>query len=423
MSTSIIPNRTDITPKYSRENWLDKIAKKALLSQLKKINRGYLVIRDVDQRYCFGNLINPNGPVIQITVNNPRFYSAIVLGGSAAAGEAYFSSFWDCDDLTALIRLMLLNRGVIDDMDHRLSRIQAPVLRVLHWLNRNTHSGSQRNISAHYDLGNDFFKLFLDQNMMYSAAIYPRDNASLEEASIYKIDRICQKLQLNKNDHVLEIGTGWGGFALHAAKNYHCNVTTATISQEQFNLATQRVIEAGLEGQITVLLSDYRDLLGLYDKIVSIEMIEAVGHHYINTYFQKCSKLLKPDGVMLLQAITIADQQYLTALKDVDFIKRFIFPGCFIPSVTAIQNALTNHTDMRFYNLEDIGLHYAQTLRDWRLRFFENIKQVKDLGYKDDFVRLWEFYLCYCEGSFEERAISNVQLILVKPESKVNCPV
>jgi len=419
MSASILPNST--TPVFKQKiTWLDKLAKKALFSRLPNIARGYLMIRDEHETYCFGNNEDSTYPQVSINVKDSRFYSAIAFGGSVAAGEAYFYGHWDCDDITALVRLLLINRSMLDGMDNSFSCLQAPLLKGLHWLNRNTRAGSRRNISAHYDLGNEMFKLFLDSNMMYSSAIYPKKNSTLEESSRYKLDRICQKLQLSENDEVLEIGTGWGGFALHAAKNYGCKVTTTTISQEQFDLASERVLKAGLEDKITLLLADYRDLQGQYDKIVSIEMIEAIGHHYINDYFQQCSERLKPDGMMLIQAITIVDQQYKAALKEVDFIKRYIFPGCFIPSVTAMQNAITTSTDMRIFDLEDIGSHYARTLHDWRIRFFENIDAVKALGYSEAFIRLWEFYLCYCEGGFEERAISNVQLLMVKPENRVD---
>jgi len=418
MNTTIIPNTTQTQKR--KTFWLDSFAKKGLLKRLSKIEHGSLTIRDQKDIYSFGNQNDNSNPSVNITVRDPNFYSAIAFGGSVGAGEAYFSKFWDCNDLTSLVRLLLINRNVLDSMDDSLSRLQAPIFNIIHWLNRNTREGSRRNISAHYDLGNDMFELFLDNNMMYSSAIYPSSESSLEEASTYKLDRICQKLQLSRNDHVLEIGTGWGGFAIHAAKNYGCKVTTTTISKEQYELAKKRVESEGLQDKITLLLSDYRDLDGQFDKLVSIEMIEAIGHQYINAYFNKCSDLLKPDGMMLIQAITISDQRYKAALKEVDYIKRHIFPGCFIPSNTAMQNAITESTDMRIQGLEDIGLHYARTLRDWRTRFFANIEKVKALGYPDEFIRLWEFYLCYCEGGFQERATSNVQLLLVKPENRVS---
>ncbi|HWP88560.1 MAG TPA: cyclopropane-fatty-acyl-phospholipid synthase family protein, partial [Burkholderiales bacterium] len=299
-----------------------------------------------------------------------------------------------------------------------IARLTALLHKALHWTARNTHTGSRRNIAAHYDLGNDFFRVFLDPTMMYSSAVFERADMTLEEASVAKLDRICRKLDLKPTDNVLEIGTGWGGFALHAAKLYGCRVTTTTLSRNQFQLARQRVDEANLSAQITVLLEDYRDLTGSYDKLVSIEMIEAVGHHFYDTYFGQCSDLLKPDGLMLLQAITIADQRYDAARRSVDFIQRHIFPGSCIPSVTVMSDAIARLTDMKLFHLEDIGPHYATTLERWRDNLFANIAEVHALGYPTEFIRMWEFYLCYCEGGFIERAIGVVQMLLVKPGAR-----
>lgn len=416
MNQSIIPSLS--AKSDSHLFWLDRISKPGFLKRMASLESGYLIIIDGEQQYEFGSNVDSTAPSVQIIVKNPRFYSSLAFGGSVGAGESYMLGDWECDDLTGLVRLLLINRHVLDDMDGHLARLKAPIFKLFHWFNRNTRKGSRKNISAHYDLGNEMFELFLDKSMMYSSAIYPEKETTLEQASVYKIDRICQKLRLTDQDHVLEIGTGWGGFAIHAAKHYGCKVTTTTISKQQYEYACQRVKEQGLEDQITLLLEDYRDLDGQYDKLVSIEMIEAIGHHYINTYFEKCSQLLKPDGLMLLQAITIADQRYDEALKEVDFIKRFIFPGCFIPSNTAMQTAITKSTDMKISNLEDIGPHYARTLHDWRLRFFDKIEQVKQQGYPQEFINMWEFYLCYCEGGFEERVIGDVQLLLSKPESR-----
>lgn len=419
MSTTIIPKPT-LSKKQNQTSWLDKLAKNGVLKRLQNINQGLLTISDNGETYVFGKGTTSNVKPVEITVINSQFYSAIAFGGSVAAGESYVKGDWQCSDLTGLVRLLLINRDILDGMDSSLSRLQTPLFKLLHWLNRNTKEGSRRNISAHYDLGNAMFELFLDKNMMYSSAIYPQADSSLEEAADYKLHCICEKLQLREDDRVIEIGTGWGGFALYAATHYGCHVTTTTISKEQYELACKRVAEAGLQDKVTILLSDYRDLNGQFDKLVSIEMIEAIGHQYINTYFNKCSELLKPDGLMLIQAITIADQRYKQALKEVDFIKRYIFPGCFIPSNTAMQTAVTESTDMRLIDLHDIGPHYAKTLHDWRVRFFENIDAVKALGYSQEFIRLWEFYLCYCEGGFEERAISDVQLLLAKPDNRIN---
>ncbi|MEP2617567.1 MAG: cyclopropane-fatty-acyl-phospholipid synthase family protein, partial [Marinomonas sp.] len=296
------------------------------------------------------------------------------------------------------------------------SRIGA---KIVHRMNANTKKGSKDNISAHYDLGNDFFFLFLDPTMMYSSAIYPQQEASLEEAAVHKLDRICQKLQLTEADHLLEIGTGWGGMAIHAAKHYGCKVTTTTISKEQYEFAKERVEAEGLQDKITLLLKDYRDLEGQYDKLVSIEMIEAVGHEYYDSYFSKCSELLKPHGVMVIQAITIADQRYDYARRSVDFIQRYIFPGGCLPSNQVIAHKIASKTDMQIVGLEDITEHYAKTLADWRTRFHEARHHVLDMGFDDVFCRMWDFYLAYCEGGFKERAISTGQFVFAKPEHRL----
>jgi cyclopropane-fatty-acyl-phospholipid synthase len=313
---------------------------------------------------------------------------------------------------------MVRNQSLLDNIEGSLARLTTPIQHWLHRYNRNTQEGSRRNISAHYDLGNDFFKLMLDPTMMYSSGIFETSTSTLEQASIAKLERICQKLELNANDHLLEIGTGWGGFAIYAAQHYGCRITTTTISQQQYELAIERIEQAGLTDKITVLLSDYRDLQGQYDKLVSIEMIEAVGHQFYDTYFGQCSRLLKPNGMMLLQAITITDQRYAAAVKSVDFIQRYIFPGSCIPSVTSMLDSLTRATDFRLFNLEDIGPHYATTLARWRDNFFAHITEVRKLGYPQAFIRMWEFYLCYCEGGFEERALGDVHMLLVKPSNR-----
>jgi cyclopropane-fatty-acyl-phospholipid synthase len=285
-------------------------------------------------------------------------------------------------------------------------------------LRRNTRHGSRRNIAAHYDLGNELFRLFLDDRLMYSSAIFASDDESLETASERKLRRICEKLDLRPEDHVVEIGTGWGGFAIYAAGRYGCRVTTTTISAEQHALASERIAAVGLADRVTVLLQDYRDLGGRYDKLVSIEMVEAIGHQYLETYLAKCAGLLKPDGLALIQAITIEDHRYRRALASVDFIKRHVFPGSFIPSVSAILAATPRVTDLRLINLEDIGPSYALTLRHWRKRFMREVDRVLRLGYDTRFVRLWQFYLCYCEGGFLERSIGNAQLLFARPENR-----
>jgi cyclopropane-fatty-acyl-phospholipid synthase len=400
------------TPK---PRFLDGLAQRAVRQRLAGLEHGMITLSDGTQQERYGQRTATCPLSVTIHVHNTRFYSDIAFGGSIGASEAYMLGYWSSNDLTALVRILLLNRCVLDGMETGLAHLTAPLQKALHWLNRNTENGSRRNIAAHYDLGNDFFKLILDPTMMYSSAVYERADMTLEQASIAKLDRICRKLDLKPTDHVLEIGTGWGGFALHAAVHYGCRVTTTTISREQHALASERVLAAGLADRVTVLREDYRKLSGQYDKLVSIEMIEAVGHAYYDTYFRQCSALLKADGMMLLQAITIADHRYEEARHSVDFIQRYIFPGSCIPSVSAMSAAMARSSDMRLYNLEDIGPHYARTLRTWRENFLTHIEQVRALGYPETFIRMWEFYLCYCEGGFAEHALGDVHMLLTKP--------
>lgn len=403
------------TPK---PHFLDGLAARAVHQRLAGLAHGQVTLVDgaSHQRYGQRTALCPLS--VTLHVHDPRFYSDIAFGGSIGAGEAYMQGYWSVNDLTALVRILLQNREVLDGMETGLARLTVPLQKALHWLNRNTRDGSRRNIAAHYDLGNEFFALFLDPTMMYSSAIFAQPNMTLEAAQLARLDHICRKLDLKASDHLLEIGTGWGGMAIYAAQHYGCRVTTTTISQEQYKLASARVREAGLEDRITVLLKDYRDLDGHYDKLVSIEMIEAVGHDFYDDYFGKCGALLKADGLMLLQAITIADQRYDAARKSVDFIQRYIFPGSCIPSVTAMNDSITRACDLKLAHLEDIGPHYATTLRTWRENFFRNIEAVRALGYPEDFIRMWEFYLCYCEGGFAERALGDVHMLLAKPGNR-----
>ena len=397
---------------------LDGLAKRVLLNRMNKLQDGELILEENGIKQYFGQITSRCKLSITIRINDPRFYSDIVFGGSIGAGEAYMCNYWETNNLTGLIQLFIVNRHVLDEVETGWANLTIPVQKMLHWLNRNTQRGSRRNIAAHYDLGNNFFKLMLDETMMYSSAIFAYPKMSLFQAQIYRLDVICNKLDLRSSDHLLEIGTGWGGLSIHAAKYYGCKVTTITISREQYDLACERIEKEGLSDRITVLLEDYRNLSGQYDKLVSIEMIEAVGHQYYDAYFKKCSELLKSDGLMVLQAITIADQQYNEAHKSVDFIKRYIFPGSCIPSNTAMLNAMTKSSDLRLYDLSDIGPHYATTLKKWRENVFAQLGEIKKLGYSDEFIRMWEFYLCYCEGGFLERAISDVHMVLVKPGNR-----
>jgi cyclopropane-fatty-acyl-phospholipid synthase len=405
-------------PVKPRPRALDALAERAVRARLAGLEHGQITLADGANVEHFGSSSERCALSAVVHVHNPRFYSEIAFGGSIGAGEAYMLGYWSTDDLTAAMRILLQNRNVLDGMETGLARFMMPLQKAMHWASRNTRGGSRRNIAAHYDLGNAFFQLFLDPTMMYSSAVYEHADMTLEQASVAKLDRICRKLKLKAGDHIIEIGTGWGGFALHAAQHYGCRVTTTTISKQQYVMAQERVNAAGLAHRITLLLEDYRDLTGTYDKLVSIEMIEAVGYQYYDTYFGKCSELLKPDGIMLLQAITIADQRYESARKAVDFIQRYIFPGSCIPSVTAISNAITRATDMRLYHLEDIGPHYATTLKAWRDNMFARLDEVRALGYPEEFIRMWEFYFCYCESGFAERAIGDVHMLLVKPDAR-----
>jgi cyclopropane-fatty-acyl-phospholipid synthase len=366
--------------------------------------------------YLFGQGAEQTNLIADIYIHHANVYSDILFGGSVGAGESYMSGRWSSPNLTAVMRLFARNIATLDAIDSKQSFTSKTLLRIFHWLNRNTFSGSRKNISAHYDLGNDFFKLFLDESMMYSSAIYPQPESSLAQAAQFKLQRVCEKLQLNANDHLLEIGTGWGGMAIYAATHYGCRVTTTTISRQQYEHAVDRVKESGLADKITVLFDDYRELSGEFTKLVSIEMIEAVGHEHYDQYFSICSKRLAPNGLMLLQAITIKDQRYEQAHHAVDFIQRYIFPGGSLPSIAVMAECVNRHTELNIIHLEDIGDHYAQTLKHWREAFMEKLEQVKAQGFDERFIRMWEFYLCYCEGGFVERSIGTSQVLLAKPD-------
>ena len=328
------------------------------------------------------------------------------------------SGFWSADDLTTALRIMALNRDIFENLDKGWSKLLAPLHKIWHFLRKNTQSGSRKNITAHYDIGNDFYRLFLDDTLTYSCGIFECEESTLREASIEKYERICQKLELGPSDHVIEIGSGWGSFAIYAAQNFGCRITTTTISNQQFELAKQRIAASGVADRIHLVMKDYRELKGKYEKLVSIEMIEAVGHHYLDAYFRKCSQLLREDGMMLLQAITIADQVFERHKRTVDFIKRYIFPGSCIPSIAAISSSIAKATDLRLFHLEDITPHYAKTLACWRRQFFDNIDGVTALGYSKAFIRMWEYYFSYCEAGFAERYIGDVQMLFTKPMSR-----
>lgn len=408
--------------KKSRRLGLAPIAKRLVLSQLEKLHTGTITLKDGDEVHVFGS--NQNSALKgELEVLDQSTYVDILTGGSIGASEAYMTGDWITPDLTTLVKVMVRNMDILDAMEGGVTEwISKPFLKLYHHANRNSAKGSRRNIAAHYDLGNDFFELFLDPTMMYSSGIFPTTDASMEQASLTKLKTICDTLQLSEDDHVVEIGTGWGGFAVYAAKNYGCKVTTTTISEEQYKWAVDWVKKEGLEDKITLLKEDYRKLTehGKFDKLVSIEMIEAVGAKYFDTYFKTVSDLLKPDGIALIQAITIEDQRYDNALKNVDFIQRYIFPGSCIPSIQGMLSHTKKSTDLNLVQLKDFGQHYARTLKAWQDKFDENESAITALGYSEDFKRMWRFYLSYCEGGFAERAIGVSHVVLAKPEHCFN---
>lgn len=418
MTVSTTPQETltSSLKQKSRSRWVASFAKSQILKHLSDLKTGQLTLIDGQETYIHGDESHDLHAVIH--VHDARFYGEIAFGGSIGAGEAYMLGYWSSDNLTNVIRLMCLNQSVMDNLEGGYQWLTKPIMRLLHWLNSNTTEGSRKNIAAHYDLGNEMFQLFLDPTMMYSSAMFNQHTQTLQQASELKLRTICEKLDLKPDDHVMEVGTGWGGFAIYAASNYGCKVTTTTISKQQYELAKARIEAAGVSDKVTLLLEDYRDLQGQYDKLVSIEMIEAVGYQFYDVYFAKVSALLKPDGLALIQAITIADQRYESAKKSVDFIQRYIFPGSCIPSNTAMLNSITRNTDLRLFDLEDIGPHYATTLRLWRENFFANLNQIRQLNYSEEFIKMWDFYLSYCEGGFEERALGDVHLLLAKPGNR-----
>ncbi len=391
---------------------MNHLYKKIIHQRLSQIKDAHIIIKDGKSINKFGK---PGNLSAKINILDTVFYKNIILGGTIGASESFIRGEWSSPNLTNVIRVLARNTEAQDKLENLFTLLSQPFLKVMHKLNENSVRGSKKNISRHYDLSNDFFSLFLDKNMMYSSAIYKSRKTSLEDASTNKLDVICKKLNLKKTDHVIEIGTGWGGFAIYAAKNYGCKVTTTTISIEQYKFAKQKIKEAGLGKKIKVLLKDYRLLKGQYDKLVSIEMIEAVGYQFYDEYFKIISQLLKDDGDALIQAITIKDQRYSKAIHSVDFIQKYIFPGSCIPSITAIQNSLTSSTDLVINDIRDIGHHYARTLADWRKKFLKNKREIRKLGFDDKFLRMWLFYFAYCEGGFEEKVISDIHLHITKP--------
>ncbi|MGM0631854.1 MAG: class I SAM-dependent methyltransferase [Pseudomonadota bacterium] len=397
---------------------ITRAARRLVHRTLSRIQRGRVTVEDTEGGlHTFGD---PDSTLhTHLTIHDPAMYRAVAFGGSIGSAESYMDRHWSCSDLVALVRIMVLNMDVLAAMDLRNAALRGLIERIGNLARRNSRHGSRRNIAAHYDLSNEFFATFLDPTMMYSSAVFRDQAQPLEDAAVAKLRHIATRLDLRPDDHLLEIGTGWGGMALLAAREYGCRVTTTTLSREQYQHTLQCVREAGLEDRITVLMQDYRDLRGQYDKLVSIEMIEAVGHQYYRDYFRKCTSLLKPDGLMLIQAITISDQRYDRARRKVDFIQRYIFPGGCLPSNSVIASHVARHTDMQIVGLEDITHDYALTLAHWRQRFLRQRRAVADAGFSDAFIRMWDYYLAYCQGGFMERVIHTAQILMARPEARL----
>ncbi len=395
-----------------RRGPLQGLARKLVLRRLEQMSADRLCIHEGGDRLLVGG---GSGSAAEIFVRDPELWTSLLLGGSIGAAESYMRGSWTTPDLAGLIRLLQRNRATFEQLESGLARLGAAPRRVLHRLRRNHRGGSRRNIHAHYDLGNDFFERFLDSTLTYSSGVFESADASMEEASHAKCERLCRKLDIGPDDHVLEIGTGWGGFAIHAASTTGCRVTTTTLSSAQLEVARRRVEAAGLTDRITLLQKDYRDLEGHFDKLVSIEMIEAVGHEYMETFFRVCADRLVPEGRMALQAIVIADQAFERSKRSVDFIRHYVFPGGSLPSITSMTKAATAASDLRLHGLEDLSPHYGETLRRWRRSFHEALPSIRELGYGDPFLRMWDLYLASCEAGFEEHATGLVQLVMARP--------
>ena len=404
-----------VLPRRRTSRVVESLAKKAIFKIFGQLKVGSLTLHEGAESYHFGHADVPGEPQAEVHIHNTATYARLLRGGSIGAGEEYIKAHWSSPKPVEVIRLFSANMAALDNLEAEQSWATRVAVAISHRLNRNTRAGSRENIAAHYDLGNEFFELFLDPTMMYSSALFSDPLMTLEAASEAKLDEICRQLELSPDDHLLEIGTGWGGMAIHAAKHYGCRVTTTTISAQQYQYASERVKQEGLEDKISLLCEDYRNLSGDYDKLVSIEMIEAVGHEFYENYFETCTRLLKQNGKMVIQAITVADQRYQQARDSVDYIKSYIFPGGCLPSVAVIADHVASNTDMQIVHLRDITEDYANTLAHWRERFMGRLDALEAMGFDDEFIRLWEYYLCYCEGGFRERVISTVQLVLAKP--------
>ena len=404
-----------------KPSFLATFFKKIILKKFEQLKFGFLIISDGDEEYRFGDVGSKLKANVQIF--SPEFYVFMGSGGLLGVTESYTAGYWQSNNLVSLIRIVIQNKDVMNQLDSGWARLFKPVNNYIHKLRQNSLEGSKKNILAHYDLSNEFYQLWLDETMTYSCGVFNNKSSTLQEASVEKLDRICRKLQLTDGDSVLEIGTGWGSFAIHAAKHYGCKVTTTTISDAQYELAKERINQEDLTDRVTLLKDDYRKLTGQYDKIVSIEMIEAVGHEYVPVFFKTVSSLLKDDGLFVMQGITYNDQNFDVYKNSVDFIKKYIFPGSCLISVSQVTETMKNYTDLSIVHLEDITVHYAKTLKLWRENFQSSISSIKGLGFSSAFIKMWDLYFVYCEAGFRERHIGDYQFVFSKPgarEIKIN---
>ena len=402
----------DKVAELKKSTILSSFFKNGVMEKFKHLRYGQIKIYDGEKTFLFGD--SQSEYKVTVKIHSPEFYVFLGSGGVTGVAEAYMAGYWSADDLVLLLQIVLKNKNILFSLDSGLAKLLNPINKIIHWTKQNTLKGSKKNILAHYDLSNEFYKLWLDPSMTYSCGYFTDQSVSLEEASKEKIDRICRKLKLNKGDHVLEIGTGWGSFSIHAVKNYGCKVSTVTISDAQYHYASNLVKEMELESQIQILNQDYRKIEGEYDKIVSIEMIEAVGYQFIPEYFSKISSLLKKDGLAAIQGITYNDQNFEKYKDSVDFIKKYIFPGSCLISIAQISDVIKNYTDLAIVDMEDITKHYAETLNRWKENFMGAIPEVKKMGFSEAFIKMWEFYFVFCEAGFRERNIGDVQLIFSK---------
>jgi cyclopropane-fatty-acyl-phospholipid synthase len=406
--TTIAANEVVSVPRHKAS-----LSKKLVFKLLAKMKNCAVCVVDLNERHHFGD--TASDLYAEIHIKDVTAYRRILFGGSIGAAEAYVEGLWSSPNLTAVVRAFSRNLSNLSSHDKRFAWIKTSLGRWRHRvLNRNSKSGSRTNIAAHYDLSNAMYEIFLDSHMQYSSAIFPAQDATLEHAQEHKLKLLCERLELGPDDHLLEIGSGWGGLACFAAQHYGCKVTTTTISKAQFETAQQRIESNKLQDRVTLLLDDYRDIRGRYSKIISVEMIEAVGHQFMPAYFQQLNSLLKPGGKLLIQAITIEDQRYEDYRKNVDFIRQYIFPGGHLPAVSEICRQLKQHTQMRLHHFSDHGLDYAETLKHWNQRFIGSRKTIMQLGFNRDFMRLWEYYFCYCEGAFRENVIGLAHIVAVK---------